>query len=155
MDQNHLAICRRKVNSSILFWSYNSKILLKLVNISAVSNHKMVLKTRKYPQIINITKFFFELRNSYLKACKNEYLEVRYYKLLKLAGGQGCHLNSTQAPKYTGNAFNAHNMCEKFWIHAVYHDISNKLCIFRLKIYRKHRKAHRNVKILNLIQVKF
>jgi hypothetical protein len=32
--------------------------------------------------------------------------------------------------------------------------IINKLCIFRPKIYRKYRKAHRTVKILNLIQVK-
>jgi hypothetical protein len=48
-----------------LIWNYNSKILPKLANISAV-NHKMVLKTRKYPQIKNITKFFWAERKQLL-----------------------------------------------------------------------------------------
>lgn len=63
MDQKHLDISIQKRVQSIYFWHYNSKTLLKLVNISAAySNHNGPHNVTdiQYTQTREIAMFFTE-----------------------------------------------------------------------------------------------
>jgi len=70
MDQKHLILLLTKVSSKhIFFWSYNSKTILKLVNISAAySNHNCPHNVTdiQYIQTREIA-IFFSLRKKQLE----------------------------------------------------------------------------------------